>query len=256
MPRDGYADSGLRQLADAPAQAKPFRRRRIAPTRPRSHAPVPVRSPPPAGLQWRALRAALSWAALASSLRRSARGRPPHGGGPPLVVRPLAARPPPCCQPRTTCDTSGALTPMSRALARGFPIWTWIVSPSTTQTTRPLSEPQASCSVPDTRVKEVRPAGRRREIQLSVEGGAIQNEREVDRDPARRRHGGPDAPLGDDRAPGLFAVDHPLNRATGIGYAAGAGHGRCAIGFWGGQRPSRAPSVKLSGPEGARGWAA
>src|SRR3989304_264469 len=112
---------------------------------------------------------------------------------------------------------------------------------------RRLAEPQPSCSVPDTRVKEVRPAGRRREIQLSVEGGAIQNEREVDRDPARRRPGGPDAPLGDDRAPGLFAVDHPLNRATGIGYAAGAGHGRCALGFWGGQGPRRGPPWKPPG---------
>jgi len=33
-------------------------------------------------------------------------------------------------------------------------------------------------------------------------------------------------------------------------------HDRCAIGSWGGRRPSLAPSVKLSGPEGARGWAA
>ena len=71
---------------------------------------------------------------------------------------------------------------------------------------------------------------RRREVQLAVEGGAIEKQREIDRDPAGRRHGRPGMALGDDRAPGRVAVDHALHVTAGIGDATMAGGGRHVAG--------------------------
>jgi hypothetical protein len=48
---------------------------------------------------------------------------------------------------------------MSRALERCFPIWTWIVSPSTTKTRRLLIEPQAARAVEGNREGRTLDAG-------------------------------------------------------------------------------------------------
>jgi hypothetical protein len=74
--------------------------------------------------------------------------------------------------------------------------------------------------------EEVPPPGRRREVQRSVKRGAIQKWRKVDRDAAGGRHARTGVPLGDDRAPGLLAVDHPLHIAAGLGDTAQAGGSR------------------------------